>query len=98
MRGKTRGAVLLEVPGRYEVVELDVEDPGSTLYQKRLQGSLFGAGAPRAAIPEQLRLWREGKLKLDELVTTRYGIDDVAQGFADMHAGRNLRRVVVFDV
>jgi NDMA-dependent alcohol dehydrogenase len=67
------------------------------LYQKRLQGSLFGASAPRAAIPEQLRLWREGKLKLDELVTTRYPLDDVAQGFADMHAGRNLRGVVVFD-
>ena len=67
------------------------------LYQKRLAGSLFGAGAPRAAIPEQLQLWRDGKLKLDELVTTRYRLDDIAQGFADMHAGKNFRGVVAFD-
>lgn len=66
------------------------------LYQKRLQGSLFGASAPTADIPAQLRLWQEGALKLDELVTRRYRLDDIAQGFEDMHAGRNLRGVVTF--
>jgi NDMA-dependent alcohol dehydrogenase len=66
------------------------------LYQKRLQGSLFGASAPTADIPAQLRLYQQGALKLDELITTRYALDDIAQGFADMHAGRNIRGVVVF--
>jgi S-(hydroxymethyl)glutathione dehydrogenase/alcohol dehydrogenase len=66
------------------------------LYQKRLQGSLFGASAPTTAIPAQLELYRQGLLKLDELVTTRYSLDEVAQGFDDMHAGRNLRGVIVF--
>jgi S-(hydroxymethyl)glutathione dehydrogenase/alcohol dehydrogenase len=66
------------------------------LYQKRLQGSLFGASAPTADIPTQLRLYQEGALKLSELITTRYTLDDIAQGFEDMHAGRNLRGVVVF--
>ena len=67
------------------------------LYQKRLQGSLFGATAPTAGIPEQLRLWRDGALELEELITTRYRLEDIGQGFADMHAGRNLRGMVVFD-
>lgn len=66
------------------------------LYQKRLQGSLFGASAPTADIPAQLRLYQEGSLKLDELITTRYTLDEIARGFEDMHAGRNLRGVVVF--
>ncbi|GAA1855874.1 NDMA-dependent alcohol dehydrogenase [Pseudonocardia ailaonensis] len=66
------------------------------LYQKRLQGSLFGASAPSADIPAQLELWRRGALKLDELITTRYTLDQVARGFDDMHAGRNLRGVIVF--
>ncbi len=66
------------------------------LYQKRLQGSLFGASAPTADIPAQLELYREGRLKLDELITTRYALDDIAVGFDDMHAGRNLRGIVVF--
>ncbi|NMH96276.1 NDMA-dependent alcohol dehydrogenase [Pseudonocardia acidicola] len=66
------------------------------LYQKRLQGSLFGASAPTADIPAQLQLYADGVLKLDELITTRYALDEIAQGFDDMHAGRNLRGVVVF--
>lgn len=65
------------------------------LYQKRLQGSLFGASAPTADIPAQLELYRQGALKLDELITTRYALEDVAAGFDDMKAGRNLRGVLV---
>ncbi|GAB3681313.1 hypothetical protein GCM10027597_26750 [Saccharopolyspora tripterygii] len=68
-----------------------------TLYQKRLQGSLFGASAPTADIPAQLEMYKQGALKLDELVTTRYALDDVAAGYDDMKAGRNLRGVVLHD-
>ncbi|TQM32638.1 NDMA-dependent alcohol dehydrogenase [Nocardia bhagyanarayanae] len=68
-----------------------------TLYQKRLQGSLFGASSPTADIPAQLAMYQQGSLKLDELVTTRYSLDDITQGFADMNAGQNLRGVVVYD-
>jgi Zn-dependent alcohol dehydrogenase len=67
------------------------------LFQKRLQGTLFGASAPTADIPAQLRLWQQGQLKLEELITTRYRLDEVAKGFEDMHAGRNLRGVIVYD-
>ena len=67
------------------------------LYQKRLQGSLFGASSPSADIPWLIDLYVSGKLKLDELVTTTYRLDDIAQGFVDMHAGKNLRGVVLFD-
>ncbi|WP_267460800.1 alcohol dehydrogenase catalytic domain-containing protein [Pseudonocardia abyssalis] len=37
-----------------------------------------------------------GALKLDELITVRYSLDDIATGSADMHAGRNLRGIIVF--
>ncbi|WP_235734869.1 NDMA-dependent alcohol dehydrogenase [Nocardioides alcanivorans] len=67
-----------------------------TLYQKRLQGSLFGASAPTADIPWMIDLYRSGKLKLDELITNTYKLDDVAQGFKDMREGRNLRGVILF--
>lgn len=67
------------------------------LYQKSLQGSLFGASCPTADIPAQLEMYQHGQLRLDELVTTRYSLDDINVGFDDMKAGRNLRGVVVFD-
>jgi NDMA-dependent alcohol dehydrogenase len=68
-----------------------------TLFQKRLQGSLFGESAPSFDIPRQLQLYRDGTLKLDELVTTTYTLDQINQGYEDMHAGRNIRGVIVYD-
>ena len=68
-----------------------------TLMQKRLQGSLFGQSNPRFDIPNLLRLYRTGDLKLDELITREYTLDQVAEAYEDMHAGKNIRGVVVFD-
>jgi S-(hydroxymethyl)glutathione dehydrogenase/alcohol dehydrogenase len=68
-----------------------------TLMQKRLQGSLFGESNPRSDIPNLLRMYQAGQLKLDELVTREYTLDQVAQAYEDMHAGRNIRGVIVFD-
>ncbi|MBL7496655.1 NDMA-dependent alcohol dehydrogenase [Frankia sp. CNm7] len=67
------------------------------LFQKRLQGSLFGACNPTRDIPALLELYRSGKLRLDELITTRYSLDQINEGFADMRAGRNIRGVIVFE-
>jgi hypothetical protein len=37
-----------------------------------------------------------GRLKLDELITRRYALDDVNQAYADMRSGVNIRGVVDF--
>jgi S-(hydroxymethyl)glutathione dehydrogenase/alcohol dehydrogenase len=44
-----------------------------------------------------LRLYREGKLLLDETVTTEYKLEDINDGYADMLAGRNIRGVIIHD-
>ena len=82
--------------GAMSDVGIPVSPMELVLYQKRLQGSLFGASAPTADIPWMIELYTSGKLKLDELVTATYKLDDIAQGFTDMHEGRNLRGIVVF--
>jgi S-(hydroxymethyl)glutathione dehydrogenase/alcohol dehydrogenase len=43
-----------------------------------------------------LELYRGGRLLLDELITARYRLDEINQGYADMHAGRNLRGIIDF--
>jgi S-(hydroxymethyl)glutathione dehydrogenase/alcohol dehydrogenase len=65
-----------------------------TLMEKQLVGSLFGSANPRVDIPRLLGLYRSGQLKLDELVTATYSLDEVNQGYEDMRAGRNLRGVI----
>ena len=66
------------------------------LYPKRIQGAIFGMANPTYDIPRVLDPYRQGTLKLDELISHRYSIDEGAQGYVDMHAGINIRGVVTF--
>ncbi|MDH3300568.1 MAG: NDMA-dependent alcohol dehydrogenase [Acidimicrobiia bacterium] len=68
-----------------------------TLYQKRIQGSVFGESNPLTDIPLMLELYRSGRLLLDELITARYSLADINRGYADLHAGLNVRGIIVFD-
>jgi NDMA-dependent alcohol dehydrogenase len=68
-----------------------------TLFQKRLLGSLYGEANPRADIARLLGLYRQGKLLLDEAVTTEYKLNDINEAFDDMLAGRNIRGVVIHE-
>ena len=47
-------------------------------------------------MPELLNLYSAGRLKLDELITKRYTLDDINQAYADMRAGVNIRGVIDF--
>lgn len=87
------------VTGLGNIMDVGVNIPLGelTLFQKRLQGSLFGESAPSFDIPRQIELYRAGRLKLDELVTTTYSLDEINQGYDDMHAGRNIRGVIRYD-
>jgi S-(hydroxymethyl)glutathione dehydrogenase/alcohol dehydrogenase len=64
--------------------------------EKSLQGSYFGSCVPRIDFPRMLQLYMAGKLKLDELITQRYKIDEAPQAFADLESGKNARGVIVF--
>ena len=66
------------------------------MMNKEVKGTVFGSGNPRADIPALLSMYREGALKLDELITNRYTIDQVNQGYEDMRAGKNIRGVIEF--
>lgn len=68
-----------------------------TLYQKRIQGAVFGQSNPTIDIPRMLELYRNGTLLLDELVTKTYTLDEINQGYVDMHTGLNVRGVIRYD-
>ncbi|HUA46820.1 MAG TPA: NDMA-dependent alcohol dehydrogenase [Solirubrobacteraceae bacterium] len=68
-----------------------------TMYQKRIQGSVYGMMSPNWAVPRLLGLWQAGQLRLEEMITRAYALDDINQGYADMHAGLNMRGVLSFE-
>src|SRR3954468_10783955 len=89
------GTVVVTAVGN-EAEEVRVPAFELTLYQKRVQGALFGASSPSRDIPWMLQLYQSGQLRLDELITTTYKLEDINQGYADMHAGKNIRGVIVY--
>ncbi|TAN11014.1 MAG: Zn-dependent alcohol dehydrogenase [Burkholderiaceae bacterium] len=64
--------------------------------ERCIRGSTYGSARPQKDIPALLALYRGGRLKLDEMVTRTYSIDQGPQAFDDLKAGRNLRGVIVF--
>jgi Zn-dependent alcohol dehydrogenase len=73
--------------------------PGGILigYHRRMQGALFGGANPLYDIPRLLGLWKAGDLKIDELITKRYPLEQVNEGYQDLMAGKNIRGVLIHD-
>jgi NDMA-dependent alcohol dehydrogenase len=63
---------------------------------KLLKGTVYGEMNPRASMPMLLSMYQAGALKLDELVTRTYRLDDINDAIADMREGRNIRGVIDF--
>lgn len=81
-------------PARF--AELPISPLSLVLSQKTLMGTLYGTSNAPVEIPKLLNMYRHGRLKLDELVTRTYTLDEINQGYGDMLAGKNIRGVVVF--
>jgi S-(hydroxymethyl)glutathione dehydrogenase/alcohol dehydrogenase len=65
------------------------------MWQKEIKGTIFGSLNPRADIPNLLSMYQAGTLKLDELITNTYTLDDINVGYQAMRNGENIRGVIV---
>jgi S-(hydroxymethyl)glutathione dehydrogenase/alcohol dehydrogenase len=93
--GKRGRVVMTAIPHPTDM-QVDMSLFDLTLYEKQVRGSLFGSSNPRRDIPRMLELHRAGQLKLEELITREYTLEEINQGYADMHAGVNLRGLIRF--
>ena len=66
------------------------------MQRKELVGCIFGNANPAVDIPKLLALYKAGKLKLDEMITTEYTLDDINQGYQDMRDGKNFRGLIKY--
>ena len=63
---------------------------------QRIIGSKMGAARIQSDLPVLITLYRQGRLKLDELVSRRYPLDEVNEAIAAASRGDTLRNVIVF--
>jgi NDMA-dependent alcohol dehydrogenase len=91
-----KGGIVV-LTGLNKLMEQNIELPGTilTLFRKTVKGSLFGDCNPTTDIPRILGLYQSGDIKLDEIITRTYTLDQVQEGYDDLLAGKNVRGVVV---
>ncbi len=58
---------------------------------------LYGKCRPQIDFPKLMRLYKKGDLKLDEMITREYRLEDLQTAFDDMLSGKNAKGVIVFD-
>ncbi|WP_197383273.1 NDMA-dependent alcohol dehydrogenase [Mycolicibacterium mengxianglii] len=68
-----------------------------TMLQKTLKGNIFGGGSSHIETPRLIGLYKSGLLKVDEMVTKTYRLEDINQGYQDMLDGKNIRGVITYD-
>jgi S-(hydroxymethyl)glutathione dehydrogenase/alcohol dehydrogenase len=68
-----------------------------TMLQKTLKGNIFGGGNSHVETPKLVGLYKSGLLKVDEMVTNTYSLENINDGYQDMLDGKNIRGVITFD-
>jgi len=57
----------------------------------------MGSTVLKRDIPYLIDLYRQGRLKLDELITRRYRLEEINEAIVDTKAGNARRNVIIFD-
>ena len=67
------------------------------LFEKKIQGSMMGSNRFRVDMPRFVDLYLQGKLHLDDLVSSRIRLEDVNDAMAQLETGEIARNVIMFD-
>jgi len=67
------------------------------LFEKKLQGSFMGSNRFRVDMPRYVELYLQGKLHLDDLVSSHIKLSDINDAFKQLATGEIARNVIMFD-
>jgi S-(hydroxymethyl)glutathione dehydrogenase/alcohol dehydrogenase len=75
-----------------------VQLPGAAfLGEKRIIGSYYGSARQAYDMPWLMQLYRQKRLKIDELITRRYKLDQINEAYDALKKGEVNRSVITFD-
>jgi S-(hydroxymethyl)glutathione dehydrogenase / alcohol dehydrogenase len=85
---------LIGVPETGATVPLDVR-PLVTA-ERVIRGCSYGSARTREDLPRLANLYLAGKLRIDELITRRFSLEEANEGFRALAAGELARGIIVF--
>ena len=67
------------------------------LFEKKIQGSFMGSNRFRVDMPRYVELYLQGKLHLDDMVSSHIKLEDLNDAMAQLETGEVARNVILFD-
>ena len=67
------------------------------MQEKMVMGSMYGTARPRIDFPRLLKLYKDGRLRLDELVSREYALEDINEAFAALERGEVARSILRYE-
>ena len=91
---KSGTAVIVGMPASGVMAKYD---PGELAARgQSVLGSKMGSGSVKRDIPRLAALYQSGELKLDQMISGRYALEDINEAIASVKRGEALRNVVIF--
>jgi S-(hydroxymethyl)glutathione dehydrogenase / alcohol dehydrogenase len=94
MSGRRGTVVIIGVPSRGATFTLSVFDLMDS--EKTITTCFMGSANMKLDIPKLVSLYNAKKLKLDELITSRYPLSQINEALESLEKGKALRNVIVF--
>src|SRR5262249_29996191 len=89
-----KGGTAVVVGVSDEKAELTLKPVWMMRHAKTLMACAYGSARPQVDFPKIVDLYMEGKIKLEELITRRFGLDEINEAFRAMEAGEVARGVL----
>ncbi|MEH6497310.1 MAG: Zn-dependent alcohol dehydrogenase [Pseudomonas marincola] len=86
--------VIVGMPPTGETISIEVGNLAAA--GQRILGSKMGSTRLRVDIPKLVSLYEQGRLKLDELVTGRYPLNQINEAIEEVRSNKALRNVITF--
>ena len=94
MLAKAGTTVLVGMPGEGAIAKIEPDAIANAA--QRIMGSKMGSSKVRVDIPRLVDMYQQGRLKLDELITGRYPLNEINEAIDSVRRGEALRNVIVF--
>lgn len=89
--GRTVTAGLPSPEARSEVAPLTITSEARTVI-----GSYLGSSVPSRDIPKYEQMWREGKLPVDQLISSHITLDEINHAMDELEDGNAVRQIIHF--
>ncbi len=95
MTGRGGTTVLVGVVPITETVSISAAD--LTLQEKKITGSYMGSNRFRFDMPKYIEFYLDGRLHLDEMISSRIELGEINEAFDRMRKGEAARQVILYE-